>query len=255
MDKYESFKFRLRDGRGYIGYIVDTTKPTTVDDGVFTPLRPDPLYDTGYFHAQVVYTTSPLLTESELDRELAREIERLRYRDTVPFEKEMIDMVVRGNLRDAGMLTEDEEFAAAEARIESERQAEIARIAAETNTIPVSDTDTATLLRLGCTIETYTDDGGYGAGHDEAPHYSTEQIWQYRGDDIYRRADLRTAFVPMPDPLNETITKQEIASAYGIHRQTVQDAIDSGAIPARQSGKTWLIRRADAEKRWGRTQN
>lgn len=52
--------------------------------------------------------------------------------------------------------------------------------------------------------------------------------------------------------LSGLMTAQEIADTYDIHRQTVHKAIRRGYLPARQSGSTWLIRRADAEARWGK---
>lgn len=53
------------------------------------------------------------------------------------------------------------------------------------------------------------------------------------------------------DPLNEVMTAKEASKTFGISRFTVIDAIRRKQIDARQSGGTWLIRRADAERRWG----
>jgi excisionase family DNA binding protein len=50
--------------------------------------------------------------------------------------------------------------------------------------------------------------------------------------------------------LRDVMTVQEIADTYGKTRDTVHKAIQDGKLPARQSAKTWLIRREDAEKRW-----
>lgn len=48
------------------------------------------------------------------------------------------------------------------------------------------------------------------------------------------------------------MTTTEVAGTYGISDRTVREAIDNGWIKARKSGGTWLIRRHDAEQRWGR---
>jgi excisionase family DNA binding protein len=50
--------------------------------------------------------------------------------------------------------------------------------------------------------------------------------------------------------LRDVMTVQEVANEYGITRDTVHKAIQDGKLPARQSAKTWLIRREDAETRW-----
>lgn len=53
-------------------------------------------------------------------------------------------------------------------------------------------------------------------------------------------------------PLNAVTTPGEIADEYGISDATVRQAIARDDIPARKSGGTWLITRADAEARWGK---
>jgi len=55
-----------------------------------------------------------------------------------------------------------------------------------------------------------------------------------------------------PDPLTEVMTAKEAAETFNISRFTVIDAIRRKVIDARQSGGTWLIRKADAEARWKR---
>ena len=52
------------------------------------------------------------------------------------------------------------------------------------------------------------------------------------------------------DDLYNVMTVKEVSIKYGVHRQTVHDAIREGYIPARQSGRTWLIHRKDAAERW-----
>jgi excisionase family DNA binding protein len=52
--------------------------------------------------------------------------------------------------------------------------------------------------------------------------------------------------------LNEIITTSEAAERYNLDDSTPKKAAQEGAIPARKSGGTWLIRREDAEARWGK---
>ena len=51
--------------------------------------------------------------------------------------------------------------------------------------------------------------------------------------------------------LLDIMTTAEVAKEFGIADATVRQAIGHGFIEARQSGSTWLLRRADATKRWG----
>lgn len=51
--------------------------------------------------------------------------------------------------------------------------------------------------------------------------------------------------------LAEIMTPQEIAQVYNLSESTVRVNIHRGKIKARKSGGTWLVRRADAEARWG----
>jgi uncharacterized protein (DUF433 family) len=48
------------------------------------------------------------------------------------------------------------------------------------------------------------------------------------------------------------MTASEIAVVYRLTPQAVREAAAKGWIPARKSGATWLIRRRDAESRWGK---
>lgn len=50
--------------------------------------------------------------------------------------------------------------------------------------------------------------------------------------------------------LNSVVTASEISELYGVEVSVVRRACIDGAIPARKSGRTWLIRRADAAARW-----
>jgi excisionase family DNA binding protein len=51
--------------------------------------------------------------------------------------------------------------------------------------------------------------------------------------------------------LEAVMTVREAAETYGVSRFTVHDAIRHGWLPAHKSGSTFLIRRRDAEHRWG----
>lgn len=55
----------------------------------------------------------------------------------------------------------------------------------------------------------------------------------------------------MSDCLDDVLTAGEATEIYGLASATVRQAINRGNIPARKSGGTWLIRRADAEALWG----
>ena len=47
------------------------------------------------------------------------------------------------------------------------------------------------------------------------------------------------------------MTVKEIAEEFGVDESTVREAAKKGWIPAHKSGATWLIRRHDAQARWG----
>ena len=47
------------------------------------------------------------------------------------------------------------------------------------------------------------------------------------------------------------MTVEEVAKTYNIQPGTVRRTISKGWIKARKSGKTWLIKLSDVEKRWG----
>lgn len=60
------------------------------------------------------------------------------------------------------------------------------------------------------------------------------------------------ALMDRVDALGAEMTVEEVAKTYGIQSGTVRRSIHMGWIPARKSGKNWLIRRRDAEARWGK---
>lgn len=52
--------------------------------------------------------------------------------------------------------------------------------------------------------------------------------------------------------LDDIMTPAEVSMEYGVRQDTVRDACQNGWITARKSGKTWLMRRVDAEARWAK---
>lgn len=62
----------------------------------------------------------------------------------------------------------------------------------------------------------------------------------------------RQAFAGTEDALKAVISAAAAATIYNLSPRTVRDAIEQGKIEAIKSGGTWLLRRADAEARWGK---
>ena len=56
---------------------------------------------------------------------------------------------------------------------------------------------------------------------------------------------------PPDDVLTQVMTVKEIAQAFNINEKTVREAATKGWVYGRKPGSTWLIRRDDAEERWG----
>lgn len=59
-------------------------------------------------------------------------------------------------------------------------------------------------------------------------------------------------FAGTEDVLDAVMTATAAAQKFGITDRTVRDAIEQGKIQAIKSAGTWLVRRADAEARWGK---
>jgi uncharacterized protein (DUF433 family) len=59
-------------------------------------------------------------------------------------------------------------------------------------------------------------------------------------------------FANQDDVLSAVMSAKAVALEFGIADRTVRDAIEHGWIEAVKSAGTWLIRRADAEARWGK---
>ena len=56
---------------------------------------------------------------------------------------------------------------------------------------------------------------------------------------------------PLPF-LDREMTASEVAAVYHVTPQAVREAATKGWIQARKSGAAWLMRRRDAEARWGK---
>lgn len=54
------------------------------------------------------------------------------------------------------------------------------------------------------------------------------------------------------DALGGVMTAAEVVDEFGLSEATVRQAINRGQIYARKSGGTWIMRRADAEAKWGK---
>src|SRR5574341_9626 len=75
-------------------------------------------------------------------------------------------------------------------------------------------------------------------------------------DSAIREAELQLQGAPTVQDVIEgryklIMTVSEVAEAYGISDRTVREAIEKGWLNAQKSGGTWLIRRRDAQARWG----
>lgn len=51
--------------------------------------------------------------------------------------------------------------------------------------------------------------------------------------------------------LGSVITSQEAAARYGLAASTIVTTIRLGYIPARHSGRVWLLLVTDCDRRWG----
>jgi excisionase family DNA binding protein len=76
-------------------------------------------------------------------------------------------------------------------------------------------------------------------------------------DTAIRQSDIDLNGVPTVEDVlagrhKLVLTTSEVAGAYGISDRTVREAIEKGWLKAQKSGGTWLIRRQDAQARWGK---
>jgi excisionase family DNA binding protein len=116
----------------------------------------------------------------------------------------------------------------------------------------------AALYRLGYYVRVgnRADQSGGGSELSGEPIITEERFagylatnLQYRLIGLYRRAESNTPNDAAPI-LYEVMTASEIAEQFAVDHDTIRVSIHKGYIPARKSGGTWLIRRADALKRW-----
>jgi excisionase family DNA binding protein len=86
----------------------------------------------------------------------------------------------------------------------------------------------------------------------EAVKLAEGLLLDYDDDNRVMVVDVNRRDVPDFTPLYAVLTTSEVAELYGLDDSTPKKAAQEGAIPARKSGGTWLIRREDAEARWGK---
>jgi len=79
-----------------------------------------------------------------------------------------------------------------------------------------------------------------------------DQQIQQEFEDIERLEREQQDFAATEDVLSAVMSAAAAAQVFKIDPRTVRDAIENGKIDALKSAGTWLIRRADAEARWGR---
>ncbi len=68
------------------------------------------------------------------------------------------------------------------------------------------------------------------------------------------RVEIEARAAARQQAMTAEMTAAEVAQAYNVSAQAVRKACVESWIPARKSGATWLIRRSDAEDRWGKKQ-
>lgn len=83
-------------------------------------------------------------------------------------------------------------------------------------------------------------------GHEYSANQITAIVQGLAG---YVRAEMEAAAITAS--LNSLMTVKEVADEYGITERGIRATIERGSIPARQSGKTWLMRRTDVIDQWG----
>jgi excisionase family DNA binding protein len=98
-----------------------------------------------------------------------------------------------------------------------------------------------TLAQIHVALAYYYD---HRAAIDQAIREESEWVEQIETE--------RREFARTDDVLNAVMTPAAAAHEFGITDRTVRDAIEQGKIDAIKSAGSWLIRRADAEARWGK---
>jgi hypothetical protein len=95
-------------------------------------------------------------------------------------------------------------------------------------------------------IDALRDDENYALVEygDEVDNSDMIANWEAYAEMLDRWADVQIALL-------DTMTTSEAEAEFGMAEGTVRKAAQRDDIPARKSGGTWLIRRADAEARWG----
>ena len=98
------------------------------------------------------------------------------------------------------------------------------------------------------------DDYTADAVETEASYRSASLASYYDKLGIKPRRFIEVDFVPRSFHVqtSELMTVNEVATTYGLQPGTVRRSIHQGYINAQKSGAFWLVRRADAEARWGK---
>jgi hypothetical protein len=78
-----------------------------------------------------------------------------------------------------------------------------------------------------------------------------DEIDQSIAEDKEKRKEIKRRYSTIDNELMRVTSTQEIAQEYPITADAVYQAIRSKRLAARQSGKTWLVLRRDAERLWG----
>jgi excisionase family DNA binding protein len=81
-----------------------------------------------------------------------------------------------------------------------------------------------------------------------------QQHTEDRMIDPLRQADREARAKELAHSLKELdreMTVTEVAETYGVTAPVIREAASKGWVAARKSGSTWLIKRRDAEERWG----
>lgn len=90
---------------------------------------------------------------------------------------------------------------------------------------------------------------GYNAKSVESLDEAIREVEEAIG--YYADGDYEIVVDNVAAKLDSVMTSAEVCEAFALSESAVRKAIERDTIPARKSAGTWLIRRADAEARWG----
>lgn len=86
---------------------------------------------------------------------------------------------------------------------------------------------------------------------DDDENADEHEMQSYIRNDIMHGVFVSFEWVVEAPELNAVMTAGEIEDTYGLGTGTVRQAINRRQIIARKSGDIWLVRRTDAETKWG----